>query len=38
MTPWQTLDLVEAWNDLQAGDAIAPPTGDDYDRLVAEYG
>lgn len=38
MTPFETFELVEAWNEANAGDEVAPPTADEYDDLVRRYG
>lgn len=38
LTPWETDELVHAWNEAQAGDALSPPSPEEYDALVARYG
>lgn len=38
LTPWETAELIEAWNEAQGGDEPAAPTLEDYDALVARYG
>lgn len=38
LTPWETAELVEAWNAAQHGDEPAAPTVEEYDALVARYG
>jgi hypothetical protein len=37
LQPWETADLIQGWNDAQAGDTVSPPTSEEYDRLVAKY-
>lgn len=38
LTPAETVLLIEAWNEAQAGDAVQPPTEDEYEQLVKRYG
>lgn len=38
MTPEETIALLSGWNEAQAGDAVAPPTEDEYEDLVKRYG
>lgn len=38
MTPEETIQLLTGWNDAQAGDAVQPPSEDQYEDLVRRYG
>lgn len=38
LTPWETDELVRAWNEAQGGESVSAPSPEDYDALVARYG
>ena len=38
LQPWETNDLIQGWNEAQAGDTVQPPSSAEYDELVAKYG
>lgn len=38
LQPWECDELILGWNESQAGDAVAAPSPEDYDALVAKYG
>ena len=38
MTPRDTALLVEAWNEAQQGDSVAPPTPEEHAELMSRYG
>lgn len=38
LSPWETADLVQGFNDAQGGGDVSPPSVEQYDELVARYG
>jgi len=38
MTPMDWQLRLQAWNDVNGGESVAPPTREEFDELVEKYG